>query len=121
MAQRILVIEDDESVRDTIEVLLKGHGFKVYTSVDGLDVFSRIATSQPDLVITDIFLGESDGRIICQNIKNNPDTSHIPVIIMSGSAGEIYNTISSVGANDVVLKPFDELTLLNRVNRQLSA
>ena len=121
MAQRILVIEDDDFVRDTIEVLLKGHGYKVYTSPDGLDVLPQIAESQPDLVLTDIFLGESDGRLICQEIKSNPDTSHIPVIIMSGSSGEIYNTISAVGANDVVLKPFDELTLLNRVSRQLSA
>ena len=118
---RILVIEDDDIVRDTIELLLKYKGYQVVTSVNGLDVDSQVEDFKPDLVLTDIYLGESDGREICQSLKNNPETSHIPVIIMSGASSDIYNTIVGVGANDIVLKPFDEQTLINRVQRQLSA
>jgi CheY-like chemotaxis protein len=121
MEQRILVIEDDDIVRDTLELLLSYKGYEVATSSNGLDAIAKVAEFQPDLILTDIFLGESDGRIICQSVKNNPETSHIPVIIMSGSSSEIYNTIAGVGANDIVLKPFDEETLMHRVHRQLSA
>jgi DNA-binding response OmpR family regulator len=121
MKRRILVIEDDDIVRDTVELLLRYKGFKVETSSDGLDIETKISEFQPDLILTDIFLGESDGRLICQSLKTNPETSHIPIIIMSGAAGEIYNTISGVGANDIVLKPFDEQTLITRVQRQLTA
>jgi CheY-like chemotaxis protein len=121
MDQKILIIEDDEIVRDTLELLLSYRGYEVVTSCDGSDAILKVTEFQPDLILTDIFLGENDGRIICQSVKNNPETSHIPVIIMSGSSSEIYNTISGVGANDVVLKPFDEETLMHRVGRQLSA
>ena len=119
--RRILVIEDDDIVRDTIELLLRYSDFQVISSSTGLDVLSKVDEFKPDLILTDIFLGELDGRVICQSIKSNPETTHIPIIIMSGSASEIYNTIIGVGANDVVLKPFDEQTLMNRVHRQLSA
>jgi DNA-binding response OmpR family regulator len=121
MKRRILVIEDDDIVRDTIELLLRYKGFKVETSSTGLDIESKVIDFQPHLILTDIFLGESDGRVICQSLKNNPATSHIPVIIMSGAATDIYNTIAGVGANDIVLKPFDEQTLMTRVQRQLTA
>ncbi|MBC8054906.1 MAG: response regulator [Sphingobacteriaceae bacterium] len=119
--RRILVIEDDDIVRDTIELLLSYKGFKVSTSATGLDILPKIEEFKPDLIITDIFLGQSDGRVICQSVKNDPKTHHIPVIIMSGAATDIYNTIIGAGANDIVLKPFDEQTLLSRVQRQLSA
>ena len=119
--RRILVIEDDDIVRDTRELLLRYSDFQVISSSTGLDVLSKVDEFKPDLILTDIFLGELDGRVICQSIKSNPETTHIPIIIMSGSASEIYNTIIGVGANDVVLKPFDEQTLMNRVHRQLSA
>jgi CheY-like chemotaxis protein len=121
MEQKILVIEDDDIVRDTLELLLSYKGYEVATSSNGVDAIDQVSEFQPDLILTDIFLGESDGRIICQLLKSNPETSHIPVIIMSGSSSEIYNTIVGVGANDVVLKPFDEETLMHRVHRQLSA
>lgn len=121
MKRRILVIEDDDIVRDTIELLLEYKGFMVFTSATGLDVHEKIANYKPDLILTDIFLGESDGRVICQSLKSDPETSHIPIIIMSGAATDIYNTIIGVGANDIVLKPFDEQTLVSRVQRQLSA
>ena len=119
--RRIFVIEDDDIVRDTIELLLMYKGFKVLTSSNGFDALRIIEEFKPDVILTDIFLGESDGRVICQLVKSNPATTHIPIIIMSGAANEIYNTISGVGANDIVLKPFDENTLISRVERQLSA
>jgi DNA-binding response OmpR family regulator len=118
--RRILVIEDDQDVRETVKFLLDLKGFRVYTSSTGADVFTIVDKIKPHLIITDIFLGKLDGRVICRSIKSNPKTSNIPVIIMS-SASDIYNTIHDVGANDVVLKPFDENTLLNRIQRQLSA
>ena len=119
--RRIFVIEDDDIVRDTVELLLRYKGYQVITSATGRDVLERIEEFKPDLILTDIFLGELDGREICQCVKNNPKTNHIPIIIMSGAASEIYNTIAGVGANDVVLKPFDEQTLMSRVQRQLTA
>ena len=118
--RRILVIEDDDIVRDTVKLLLEYKGYEVITSANGSNARTIIEKFNPHLVLTDIYLGDADGRIICQEIKNNPKTSHIPVVIMSGSP-DIYNSIAGVGANDIVLKPFDEQTLMNRLQRQLTA
>ena len=116
MKRRILVIEDDDIVRDTVKLLLEYKGYEVITSANGSNARTIIEKFNPHLVLTDIYLGDADGRIICQEIKNNPKTSHIPVVIMSGSP-DIYNSIAGVGANDIVLKPFDEQTLMNRLQR----
>ncbi len=116
----ILVIEDDADLLSTVKSMLQSEGFKVYTSSTGVDALSIIEEKKPGLIITDIFLGGIDGRVICQCVKQNPETRHIPIIVMSG-APEIYNSIQHFGANDVVLKPFDNETLMNRVQRQVCA
>lgn len=120
MKRRILVIEDDDIVRDTVQLLLEYRGYEVLTSSNGQGICTIVKDFEPHLVLTDIYLGETDGRIICQELKNNPKTSHIPVVVMSGSS-DIYNSISSFGANDIVSKPFDEQTLVSRLQRQLTA
>lgn len=114
------MIEDDVEVLSTVKCMLQTEGFNVYTSTTGLDAITIIEEKKPGLIITDIYLGEIDGRTICKCVKKNPETSHIPIIVMSG-ASDIYNTIQHFGANDVVLKPFDKTTLMNRIQRQLCA
>ncbi|MEJ7692925.1 response regulator [Daejeonella sp.] len=120
MNKRIVVIEDDDLVRDTVKLILETRGFEVCLSSNGNNVGAIIKDFKPHIVLTDIYLGKADGRKICQQIKSNPETSHIPVIVMSGAA-DIYSSIEDFGANDIVLKPFDEQTLLNRLQRQLTA
>lgn len=121
MKAKILVIEDDDFVTETIKLLLEPNGFDVIASQDGADIILKVLKLNPHLILTDIHLGDFDGRLICRSIKSNPDTSHIPVIIMSGDTSQIYNAIDNVGANDVLAKPFNEQTLLQRVQRQISA
>lgn len=119
MNKRILVVDDDENIRETMGVLLGMAGYTVSTCGTGQAIFETIDRVKPDLLLLDIYLGELDGREICRAIKSNPKTSSIPVIMVSVDE-MIYNTIVTVGANDVVSKPFTEETLLSRVHRQLS-
>lgn len=119
MDTRILVVEDDENVRETIELLLNQAGYHVSTCSTGKDIFNTIEEYQPHLILLDILLGELNGRDICKAIKDNQTTSHIPVIIVS-SMHNIYNAIADEGANDIISKPFTEDILLTRINRQLS-
>lgn len=119
MNTRILVIEDDEDVREVIQLLLTKAGYQVFTSATGKDIFSLIHDYQPHLILIDILLGDLNGRDICKSIKSSPETSHIPVIIVS-SLDNIYNTIADEGANDIIAKPFTEEILLGRIQRQLT-
>jgi DNA-binding response OmpR family regulator len=119
MEKRIIVVEDEENVRETLDILLTNAGFSVRSLATGGQIFDTIDEFHPDVILLDVMLDDLDGRDICKSIKENPPTTHIPVIMLSG-VPDVYNAINDVGANDVVSKPFDETTLLNRIERQLS-
>ncbi len=114
MNKKILVVDDDDDIREIIEFLLTQAGFRVSICSNGKDIFRTIDRTRPDLILLDIDLGEMDGRNICKAIKSNPETDSIPVIIVSAEEN-IYNTILDVGANDVIPKLFTEQVLLDRV------
>jgi len=118
MDKRILVIDDEDDVRETVDLLLSRAGFDVESFSTAKDIFKTIEEFNPDVILLDVVLGELDGRDICKAIKSDSSTNHIPVLMLSGIP-DVYNAITDVGANDVISKPFDEATLLNRINRQL--
>ncbi len=119
MCRRVLLIEDEEHVRETLQLLLTNAGYLVTASANGKNIFDLIKEFNPSLILLDILLDEMDGREICRAVKNAPSTASIPIIILS-AVQDLYNSIIDFGANDVVAKPFDERTLLNRIERQLS-
>lgn len=119
MDKKVIVIEDEDNVRETLDLLLTNAGFTVRSSATGTEIFNTITEFNPDVILLDVMLEDLDGRDICRAIKENPNSSHIPVIMLSG-VPDVYNAIADVGANDVVSKPFDETTLINRIERQLS-
>src|SRR6476469_931791 len=119
MSKRILIVEDDDLIRLTLEQLLTNQGYAVLSSATGKDTFELISNFKPHLVLLDIYLGELDGREICREIKQSFEFRNLPVIIIS-SLPDIYNTIVDVGANDIITKPFNPRTLTNRIERQLS-
>ncbi len=119
MEKRIIVVEDEENVRETLDIILTNAGFTVKSFATGDRVIDTIQEFHPDVILLDVMLDDLDGRDICKSIKENPLTHNIPVIMLSG-VDDVYNAISDVGANDVVSKPFSEATLINRIERQLS-
>jgi DNA-binding response OmpR family regulator len=119
MNKKIIIVEDEDNVRETLDLLLTNAGFTVKSSATGKDVFNLIDEFNPDVILLDVMLDDIDGREICRTIKADPQTHHIPVLMLS-AVPDVYNAIAEVGANDVVSKPFDEQTLINRIERQLS-
>ncbi|WP_423146065.1 response regulator [Rubrolithibacter danxiaensis] len=118
ISKRILCIDDENLTLETVELILTKAGYYVQTSLSGKNVFDQIKSFQPDLILLDIVLADEDGRDICRNIKNNPSTKTIPVIILSAHP-EVFQTIIDNCANDVVSKPFEIDQLLFRIERQL--
>ncbi|MBC7913642.1 MAG: response regulator [Pyrinomonadaceae bacterium] len=106
MTKKIVVIEDEINVRETLDLLLTNAGFTVKSSETGKEIFTIIDEFNPDVILLDVMLADEDGREICRSIKANPHTSNIPVLMLS-AVPEVYNAIAEVGANDVISKPFD--------------
>jgi DNA-binding response OmpR family regulator len=120
MIKRILVVEDDIDIVEVLDFLLTDSGYIVEFLFQAEGIWDKIEELKPDLILLDIMLPDGDGRDICKELKQNLCTAKIPVIMVSGH-DYIYDTITTVKANDIVTKPFKLSTLLYRIERQLIA
>jgi DNA-binding response OmpR family regulator len=118
MKKKIVVIDDQEDIRQIIETILLKQGYEVATCSNGTLLDSTVAC--PDLIIIDINLEEADGREICRKFKNQYSTMNIPVILMSAIM-DLPKISIDCGAEDFLSKPFRLYDLVNKVQKNLQA
>lgn len=82
----ILVVDDEASMRKSIAVALNAKGYKTIEAEDGMEGLSLAAAEQPDVVITDVNMDNMNGFMMVEQMRDNPDTAAIPVIMMTGAA-----------------------------------
>ncbi len=106
---------------DVMTYILINSGYEVFSLPNGDNVFNYIKANHPDLIILDAILPGMDGREICQLLKMNSATRDLPVIICSGD-DTIGESLKQKGAPDDILhKPFDISSLIEKVDHQLAA
>jgi CheY-like chemotaxis protein len=113
--KRILIIDNDLELISVLQELLETEGYTVTTSHTG-SVLDTLTLPYPDVILLDVMLEGQDGRELCEKLKANPDTSRIPVLMISGvhmTAG----AISTCGADGFLAKPFDIERLLRSIKR----
>jgi DNA-binding response OmpR family regulator len=106
MEKRLLVIDDDQDIRDLVREIFEEDDYTVHCLADVDDIFSEISHFRPDVVLIDYKLGISNGADICYQIKSNAGTLHIPVVLFSAHHREI-DSIGNYGWNAFIGKPFD--------------
>jgi two-component system phosphate regulon response regulator PhoB len=121
MAKKILVIEDDKDIRDTIVYVLEEENYEVISSEDS-KILKSIDIHKPDMILLDNWLTEwksdANGQQLSKELKSNPVTSHIPVIIISAVSN--IKEIAEAGlANGYLRKPFDLVELIDIVKKHL--
>ena len=115
---QILVVDDEASIRELLTFNLKKNGYEVTAAADGREALAKAAGM--DLVLLDIMLPEVDGLEVCRRLKANPQTSGIPIIMLTAKAEEIDRVLGlELGADDYVVKPFSMRELLARVKAVL--
>jgi DNA-binding response OmpR family regulator len=116
--QTILVIDDDESLQDTIAVMLEQEGFRVVQACDGRTGYERALTLKPDLLIVDLRLPGMTGVEICKQLR--AAQIQTPIIILSAVGEEVDKVLLlEIGADDYVVKPFGRRELLARIRAVL--
>jgi two-component system response regulator RegX3 len=116
---RILIADDEPSVRDSVSYALRQEGFDVTLAVDGDDADSKLGDGAPgfDLLILDIMMPGRSGLDLCREVRGR---SPIPIILLTAKDAEVDKVVGlEVGADDYVTKPFSVRELLGRVRAQL--
>lgn len=116
--QTILVIDDDDSLRDTIGVMLEQEGFRVFLAADGRTGFEKALTLKPALLLIDLRLPGMSGVDICKQIRSAG--LNTPIIVLSALGDEVDKVLLlEIGADDYVVKPFGRRELLARIRAVL--
>ena len=116
---RILVVDDEESIRELLLYNLEKAGYEVMMAADGLTA-ERLSQSEPDLILLDVMLPEKDGFEVCREIKRRQQTAKIPVIMLTAKDEEIDKVLGlELGADDYMTKPFGMRELLARIKAVL--
>src|SRR6516165_4336848 len=103
--KKILVVDDDPDILDAVQIVLEFAGYEVKTTEKGEYAENLRDTNGgfPNLIILDVLLSGKDGRLICQKLKSQHDTKHIPIIMISAHPNATQS-VAAVGADDFLAK-----------------
>jgi DNA-binding response OmpR family regulator len=113
---RILVVEDNEDILELYAIILTSRNYEVLGKENSDNVDAAIRNFSPSVIILDMLLSELSGLDICRQLKNNPETTHIPIIMVSAHASG-KEKCKEAGADFFVAKPFDMMEFLNTIAR----
>ena len=118
--QKLLIVEDMESVANLLRTLLEREGFEVASAQDGYEALEAVRKEKPALVLLDLILPGLDGLEVLRRLRSDPQTAELPVIIVSGKEEETDKVIGlEVGADDYITKPFQANELIARIKSRL--
>lgn len=119
--RKILIVEDSDELRSYLEREFKNSGYNAYVAADGEEAIEILAKQKIDIVLTDVMMPKINGFQLCHLIKNNINTCHVPVVMLTSIDDKDYLLEGfRTGADDFIKKPFDLEFLLARLNNLLS-
>lgn len=122
MSRKILLVDDSATVLMMERMILASERFQIVTAANGEEAQLRAKSEQPDLILMDIVMPKLNGLQACQAIKSDPETAHIPIILVTtrGEAASLEAGYSS-GCSDYVTKPVNSAELLSKIRNILGA
>jgi len=115
--KQILVVDDDQDIRELLAQYLSKNSFDVITAAEGIEMDSLLTQHTPDLIILDIMLPGDDGFTLCQRIRQH---SNVPIIMLTANSDEMDRVLGlEIGADDYIAKPFSPRELLARIKALL--
>ncbi len=112
----ILIVDDQESVRDGLEMLLSGEGYELFFACNGAEALTKAAQITPDVILLDVMMPEMDGFEVCQRLRATPSLAEVSIIMLTAlDARDSRLRGLEAGADDFLSKPYDSLELKIRL------
>jgi DNA-binding response OmpR family regulator len=117
---RVLIVDDDPSVLRMMEYVFDRADYEVHLATNGPEALSKVNEAKPDLIILDVMMPDVSGLEVCQRLRAEPASAHLPVIILSAK-DQLEDKVNGfeAGADDYVAKPVDPQELLARAKALL--
>ncbi len=117
MAHRILIIDDEEDIREVAALSLETvAGWEVTSASSGAQGLTRAVEQNPDAILLDVMMPGMDGPTTFRELRNNPTTAHIPVLLLTAKVQSTdQRRFADLGVEAVLFKPFDPLTLSTQI------
>ncbi len=112
---RVLVVEDDPSVRGLLQTLLTAEGYDVETASDGLGGLLKAAATDPAVILLDLMMPDLGGIRVLEELRADPALRRTPVVVVTGQVDAVHAMSELLGEQSVFLKPFAVSELLDRV------
>jgi DNA-binding response OmpR family regulator len=120
LPDKILVVEDEENIRNLSKMILEGEGYQVVTAADGEEALAKAETELPDLILLDVVLPGKHGHEVCRTLKDNVKTRNIPIVMCTVLGRDADVALSTkAGADGHFTKPFKSEGLIAEVKRHL--
>jgi two-component system response regulator RegX3 len=114
---KILIVEDEDSVIDPLELLLSKEGFLIETARDGREALDKFEKVSPDLVLLDLMIPHISGTEVCRQIRTK---SQVPIIMLTAKDTEVDKVVGlELGADDYIVKPYSKAELVARIKAVL--
>jgi DNA-binding response OmpR family regulator len=114
-SRKVLLVEDNDSVRELIHVLLETEGYEIAEASGGLDGLKIAEASPPDLIILDLMMPGFDGESVLRRLKSNSGLAKVPVLVVSGKYESLDGLRDRLGEDNVFPKPFEPTRMLDRI------
>ncbi|MDA0835867.1 MAG: response regulator [Planctomycetota bacterium] len=117
---KILIADDNQQNCELLDAYLAGEGYTIETAYDGEETLHKVVSFQPDIVLLDIMMPKLSGYEVCQQLKQNPMTKDIPILIVTAlnEMGDIEKGVAA-GCDDFLSKPINRMELTTRVRSLL--
>lgn len=118
--KKILLVDDEKDLVETVSLRLKALGYEVIAAYDGKEALEKAKKDKPDLIILDLMLPKIDGYKVCRMLKFDEKYKNIPIVMFTARAQESDKELGlQVGADEYITKPFDAVVLLTKIKALL--
>ena len=119
MPKKILIVEDEDGVRELEKAILEQHGYEIMEARDGLEGLAKAEFRRPDLILLDLMMPNVSGGRMYEEMQQHDVTAGIPIVVVTGKPDAYDMLEDDIPAEDVIMKPFAARDLLERIRHHI--